>query len=45
MTRYARDPEAIARDLCIALAHPRFRDQRPIDTLRTLKRDRGETRV
>lgn len=44
MSRYGRDPEAIARDLVVALAHPDYRDRRPTDTLRELKQRRLEGR-
>lgn len=37
MSRYARDPEKVLRDLVIAFQHPDYRDQDPITTLRELK--------
>lgn len=42
MTHYGRDPDAIMRDLVVALAHPDYRDDPPIESLRRLKRERGE---
>lgn len=36
------DGEQFARDLVIAFAHPEFRDMKPIEALRELKRRRGE---
>lgn len=42
MTVYKRDPEDVQRDLVIAAWHPTYADGCLIESLRQLKRDRGE---
>ena len=44
MSKYARDPEAIARDIVIHFWHPRFAGNTLTETLRELKAARRVSR-